>query len=168
MAFDEIKITIVSSDTQGDVQSELVQTNSDKNNTKKTLKPNKKSEKILGKSVLLNQTWNVAKSSIMDGIDTVAKRYSNLTENYRFDAIYGNTKTIISKGVGLVSTIAAGATIGGPVGGIIAGVGYGISTGIGMYKNYSQIRQGINANNYNMQFQQTRMNLIDNGKGTEN
>lgn len=170
---EEIKITIVSGD-QNDTAlvEQLGETKEETLKTKKITESKKKSKEsdkmLLGKSVFLNQTANKALNLIKETVDLQLNRYITLKEDYRLNSEINNAKTVLSKAFGISAAVGAGFTIGGPAGAAIGAVSYLTTSVIGDVGKYSQIRQGINANNYNMQFQQTRMNLIDNGKGTEN
>lgn len=124
--------------------------------------------KIAGKSLFWNYAAKRAYSVLKQATISTANRYWSLTEDYISQNSFNNASNALGEAIGFGATIAAGFTVGGVYGGAIAAVGYGVSKAVSTVNEYSNIRQSINANNYNMQFQRTRMGLVDNGRGTEN
>lgn len=106
---------------------------------------------------------NLAKQALQVGMD----RYFSLTEDYIAQNDIRIVKNMIGNTVSFATSIAVGAHFG-PVGAAIGAFAWVGDKAISSMNEYSSLRQGINENNYNMQFQRTRMGLVDNGRGTEN
>lgn len=122
------------------------------------------SKRTLFLNYAAKRAWSVLKQATI----STANRYWSLTEDYLAQNTFNNTMNVINETIGFGSTLAAGFAIGGAVGSGIAAVGYGAAKAISTVNEYSNLRQTINTTNYNMQFQRTRMGLVDNGRGTEN
>lgn len=120
------------------------------------------------KTLFWNYAGRRAYSLLKQAVVSTANRYWSLTEDYLAQNTFNNTMNAVGETIGFGTTLAAGFKIGGVAGGAIAAVGYAGAKAISTVGEYSNIRQSINATNYNMQFQRTRMGLVDNGRGTEN
>lgn len=112
---------------------------------------------------------------IKQAVSSSANRYFSLTEDYIAQNTYNNITGALGEVLGAGSIIFSGykigaavSSIGGVAGGVIAAAAYVGGKTISTFNEMSTLRQSINTNNYNMQFQRTRMGLVDNGRGTEN
>lgn len=122
----------------------------------------------LGKNVLahytLRQAWNLTKNSAMFYIG----RGFNLSENYKGEQDLQNTINVLNQFTNGAQTIIGGAMMGGPVGAIIgAGVWIGGQV-LNAIKKYDAQERMLVTMNIQSSFQQTRLGLIDNGRGTQN
>lgn len=115
-------------------------------------------------SYSVKKATDLATQALQTGMD----RYFSLTEDYIAQNDIRVAMNMINQTVSFATSIGAGIALGGPAGGIIAGVAWAGNKAINTISGYSELRQGINQNNYNMQFQRVRMGLVDNGRGTEN
>lgn len=106
---------------------------------------------------------------------STGNRYFNLSEDYMAE----NQMTLVNAYVGraksLASDLITGAQIGstfGPIGtvvGLIAGgVMFGVDSAIQIRERQSSWYSQLNATNYQTEWSQARMGLIDGGRGTEN
>lgn len=123
---------------------------------------------ILGKSILLNQIYQGAKDIIKDAAFYQLGYYFNLSENYKAEQTLNNTMNIISRTAGMASAVIGGAILVGPAGAVVGGtvaVGKNILSAVKVYN-----QQNLNITQMNMQsaFQQTRLGLVDDGRGTMN
>lgn len=106
----------------------------------------------------------LAKQALQTGMD----RYFSLTEDYIAQNDIKIITNVISDTKSLFSNVVVGGTMFGPAGAAIGAIEWAGSKIISTVSGYSALRQEINQNNYNMQFQRVRMGLVDNGRGTEN
>lgn len=74
-------------------------------------------------SVLANQAFQYAKSEIMAQANYENGKYFSLTDDYLSARDQSIAISIIGKGMGLVTAVGAGFSIGGPIGAVLAGVG---------------------------------------------
>lgn len=146
--------------------------------------PNKEDDKVrekstgqltIASSVLFNQAWKFAKSSIKNIATYQVGKYFRLTEDYINEMNLRNTMTIINKGATLLTSAIAGfklGSVGGPIGSAI-----GTTIGVGAFltnetinsiKSIEQQQIAINTANYTQAFNRKRAGLEDNGKGTLN
>lgn len=141
------------------------------------LHPIKETENhLLGKSVLLNQAYGVAKSGIKQGINLTMNRYFAMKEDYINQTNFDNFMTGVSKVANMGSSIIGGAIVGSKVGGIagavaggtIGAIGFGVSEYLGYQGRMSSYYQQLNASNYQTGFARTRAGLTDGGRGTDN
>ena len=162
MAADTKKITIEiigkGSDNDGE-NVDVVEQESD---------PKKNKRKKTNAEIWLNMVAQRAKEIVLTTVDTSANRYFYMKEDYLGETLYQNIKNNANKVVGAVSTIAAGAKIGGGVGAVIATAGVAINEGISVFNKYATLENQMNTLNYGMEFSRTRAGLVDNGRGTEN
>ena len=164
-----ITIELVDKTGNGNIQQNSeVQSESGLDSNEYNRIDNQTQKSLSRKTLFLNYAAKRALSVLKQATISTANRYWSLTEDYLAQNSFNNAMSAINEAIGFGSTIALGFTTGGVVGGAIAAVGYGASKAINTVSEYSNIRQSINANNYNMQFQRTRMGLVDNGRGTEN
>lgn len=119
------------------------------------------------KDFLINsakQAQNLLDNALRQGIE----RYYSLNEDYIAQNSINIFSNVANQTKNLVMSVSTAAAAAGPVG---AGITLALWAGnkiLETRSGYSQIRQGINENNYNMNFQRIRMGLVDNGRGTEN
>ena len=106
----------------------------------------------------------LAKQALQTGMD----RYFSLTEDYIAQNYIKIITNMISDTTSLFSNVAVGGKLFGPAGAAIGAIAWAGSKAVSTVSGYGAIRQEINQNNYNMQFQRVRMGLVDNGRGTEN
>ena len=132
----------------------------------------------ISKNVIVNQAVHqgiqLAKQAGMAAANYYISRYFTLSENYNAETDFSNAMTGIGKVTGFVGSIGAGAIAGaaaGPVGAAIGAaigaVGYGIKEGFGAAERRLQQQITISTNNYQSQFQQTRLGLTT-GRGVTN
>lgn len=102
-------------------------------------------------------------------------RYTTLQEDYLGQQFMSNVETTIGKVSGGINSISQGALTGSVfgTGGAIVGAALGALSYAGnQYIQYQQRMSGyyrnLNASNYEAEFSQTKLGLIDNGRGTEN
>ena len=174
------KIVVEINDKVLQTEKQTTIVNNETNNTEVNLTalihPIKEAEKhLLGKSVLLNQAFNVAKSGVKQSIDLSLNRYFNMKENYIGQTDYNN----FMRGINVVSSVGTsiigGAMLGmkaGPIGAVagatIGGVSAGINLFIGHQARLSNYYSSLNASNVSLQYGRERAGLIDGSKGTEN
>lgn len=131
---------------------------------------------LLGKSVFVNQAFDLAKNSIGQAITLSANRYFNMKEDYLTENMFNSAKTTINKvanfGTSIISGGIAGSSVGGPIGAVIGASISAVSFGITEVLNYqariSSYYQSLNASNYQIGFMRTRAGLTNGSKGTEN
>lgn len=182
---DDRKITITILDSSESVGSENDGSSSEKlgveeqlNATlKKMYNPVKDSaKKSEAKSVLINQTIEMAKKTFLNNVMFSLRRSNTLLEDYMGEMQLQHITTAINKGIGLGTAIASGASIGSKAGGVVGGA---IGAGIGILSwgtnefisgqaTRSGIYQNLNENVFQTEFSATRAGLINNSRGTEN
>ena len=103
------------------------------------------------------------------------KRYTSLQEDYISEQFYSNVETTFEKISGGLNSISQGAISGsvfGTWGAVVGAIGGAISYGGTQYIQYQQRMSGyyrsLNSSNYQAEFSQTKLGLINNGRGTEN
>ena len=136
----------------------------------------------LGKNILVYQTYQYAKSMIKSVSLYAAERYFNLTENYKAEQTLQNTMSVIEHVSGIGTTI-IGSAVTGAMGGFKVGGGYGAAAGAAIgatvgagmagintivetFKAWDQQKRSLLTMNIQSSFQQTRLGLIDDGRGT--
>ena len=165
MASDTRKITIeiIGGDDKGDSKKQDNKTDI-KKNTKKIKKEIVKAEAYKNAIVQVRDTTlNIAEMSL--------NRYFTLSEDYMSQNIYNNVKKSINKGMQLLKTTGAVATMAatGNVVGAVATAGLAvINEGIQYYSRMSNYYQALNATNYQTGFSATRAGLVNDSRGTEN
>ena len=102
-------------------------------------------------------------------------RYTTLQEDYIGEQFVNNVETTINKATGAINSVAQGAMTGSVFGtaGAVTGALIGaVSYAGGQYIQYQQRMSGyyrsLNSSNYQAEFSQTKLGLINNGRGTEN
>lgn len=131
---------------------------------------------LLAKSVFVNKAFDIAKQTINNAVEIGINRRVTLQEDYIMGYTWQNVKTTIGSVAQLGSSIYAGTVMGsiagGPVGAAVGAslaiASYTVNFGTTMYNRRSSIAQQINTANYNMAFQQARLSLVNNSRGTEN
>lgn len=134
----------------------------------KELNPKETKEKKTGAEIWLNMVAQRAFSLFTSTLESSANRYFYMKEDYLGEQVYRNVKSNIGKVSGAITTIAAGAKIGGGVGAAIATVGVVANEGLSVFNKYASLENQMNTLNYGMEFSRTRAGLVDNGRGTEN
>lgn len=137
---------------------------------------NEANKGMLAKSVFVNKAFDIAKQTITNAVEIKINRQVTLTEDYITGYQWQNVKNTIGMvgqiGGSIIGGITMGAAVGGPIGALVGGTlglaGSVVNVGTNMYNKRSAIAQEINTANYNMAFQQTRMTLVNNSRGTEN
>ncbi|MCR4661686.1 MAG: hypothetical protein K5765_06805 [Clostridia bacterium] len=129
----------------------------------------------LGKSAFIYYIYNQVKNGVINGARYKVGRYFNLTENYKAEQDLENTLSVIEHTASLGSSIVNGAVVGstvGPVGtaaGAILGAGFWAgNTGINALKSWDAQNRALSTTRIQAGFQQTRLGLIDDGRGTQN
>ena len=169
MASDNRKIIIEIRDSNTTQNSSAKNNNEYKKNKKNSLKLAKeeiKKEEL--KNILVNQAYNQAKALIKQSVQSSLNRYYNMKENYMLENDIQQFQNIANKTGNFITTVAAGASIGGPVGATIAAGSWVINETIGTANKWADVYAQINADNYNKTFTKKRIGLVDNGRGTEN
>lgn len=159
-----------SASRSGDSGDDSSSAHDDTANLNYIIHPIKSAEKaLLGKSVLLNQAYGLAKQAVKQSVMYGINRHFNLTENYMAQTDMQNILTTIGKVSSLASAVGAGAMLGaGAPGAIIAAVGWVVNEGIGVYQRFDQAYIQLNEGNMQSNFQRVRMGLTDGGRGTQN
>ena len=153
------------------------------NDLQKTLKtlfhPIKTLEnQAISQNVLVNQAVHqgiqVLKQSASAAVNYYISRYFTLSENYNAETDFSNMMTGFNKVTGFIGSIGAGAIAGSVagvpgavIGGILGAAGYGVREGFGAAERKLQQQITISTNNYQSQFQQTRLGLTT-GRGVTN
>ena len=114
-------------------------------------------------------------SSVLSAGDFALSRTMSLQENYMGQQFVSNVEKTINIARQGISNIASGAVAGsalGPVG-AVAGMAIGtVAFGVETYINYQQRMSGyyqqLNSTNFQTNFDQIKLGLINNSKGTEN
>lgn len=129
----------------------------------------------LGKNVLAYNFYQNGKQLLKSGTLYYAQKYFNLTENYKMQTDLSNTLSIIEHISSIGASIAGGALTGAKLGPIGAAVGAVIGAGTAIGNNIISAtkaweNQSISLHQANMQssFQQVRLGLVDDGRGTLN
>ena len=174
----KIVVEILNKDQVESTQQTIVnnENNMTQVNLTALLHPVKNVEKhLLGKSVLLNQAFNVAKSGISQSINLTMNRYFNMKEDYIGQTNFNNFMTSVNLVSSVGTSILGGALVGSRlgvggavVGGAIGGLGAGLNLFMGYEGKMSSYYSSLNASNYQTQFGRTRAGLTDNSRGTEN
>lgn len=181
----KITITILDSgslgvDSDGDGSSEKKDNSIEKhlNDTLKKMKSSVKETESssTAKSVLINQTFQLAKNSFFKALTFSLRRTNTLTEDYIGEMYLQHIQTALGKGVGLVTTAASGAIAGAKVGGVYGGiagavigiVGWGVGEYVSGQETKSGIYQNLNATIFQTEFMASRAGLVNNSRGTEN
>lgn len=165
-----------SSANVGKTNTKAIDTESGSTDFDAYLSPVKTPEKhMLGKSVLLNQAFTLAKNNITQGFDSQFSRYTDLKEDYKLENTYSHIKTSVSKVQGVGASLITGAMVGatvGPVGALVGATvsltSYGVSEALAYSSRMSKYNSQLNATNYGTNYNRVRAGLVDNGKGTEN
>lgn len=182
---DDRKIVIEIKNIEG--ESAAVKTNriaeKNSNDLQKTLKtffhPIKTAEQqTISQNVIVNQAVHqgiqLVKKAGLSAASYAINKYFTLNENYKAEVDFSNAMTGLGKVTGFAGAIGAGAIAGsaaGPIGAIIGGavgaIGWGVSEGFGAAERRLQQEITISTNNYQSQFQQTRLGLTE-GRGVTN
>ena len=117
---------------------------------------------------VLSQTKRIAVST--------GNRYFNLSEDYMAENQMNIVDEYVSRAKTLASDLYTGGKIGTSVGGIpgliigliAGGVMYGVDKAQTIRERTSKWYSQLNATNYQTEWSQARMGLIDGGRGTEN
>lgn len=133
----------------------------------------------ISRNVIVNQAVhqgiNLLKQTASSAANYYISKYFTLSENYNAETDFNNMMTGLNKATGFFGAIAAGA-IGGAIAGNVPGaiigavsgaLGYGIKEGFGVAERKLQQQITISTNNYQSQFQQTRLGLTT-GRGVTN
>lgn len=128
-----------------------------------------------GKNIVVYRAWEQSKSLIKNSAMYVVGRYFNLTENYKGEQDLQNTLSVLGNVIGAGTSIVGGAIAGakaGPVG-IVAGAAVGAvfwtaNTALNAFKAWDNQRIQLATMNIESSFQQVRLGLVDNGRGTQN
>lgn len=176
-----IELKNIESGSAAEKTNQIAEKNS--NDLQKTLKtlfhPIKTLEnQTISQNVIVNQAVHqgiqLVKKAGVSAASYAINKYFTLNENYKAEVDFSNMMTGIGKVTGFAGSIGAGAiagAIGGPVGAVIGGVigavGWGVSEGFGAAERRLQQQITISTNNYQSQFQQTRLGLTE-GRGVTN
>ena len=133
------------------------------------MSPTETDEKeILKKNIIVQHAINDIGQMISNGVTYSLTRRLTLSEDYisqqdTNNAIYG-----ISKLASAVTSVVAGAKIGGVAGAIVGGVVWVGTEIFNEVKRFDQSYIQLNEASEESIFQRTRLGLIDNGRGTQN
>lgn len=106
-------------------------------------------------AVLLHEAYNYAKQEVLQVASYETNKYFNLHDDYIGQRNLTIAKNVISKGMGMATTIASGFMMGGAIGGAIALVGTATALGVEIYQNYDQ--ENIRIRQTNAQLAYSRM-----------
>lgn len=145
-----------------------------KTDTKASIK-NASSQSTAKQIMVYKVVTEVADQAKRIAIST-GNRYFNLSEDYMaqndmvlINAYMGRAKTLA---MDLYSGAKIGAMVGGPVGAVVGLIGgavtYGVDRAIQIRERQSSWYSQLNSTNAQTGWEQARMGLIDNGRGTEN
>lgn len=134
------------------------------------------SSKEKAKKSAIKQTVNWAFNEIESQVMYQVGLYCSLTDDYKTQLILNNVETTVNKVKGLASSAISGALIGakigvGPGAAIGAAIGVGmdiISEGLSIARQYDQQKLNLAMTDRQTQYMQSRLGLIDNGRGTQN
>lgn len=128
----------------------------------------------IAKNVVVNQAVHMALNAAKTAGMYYVNKYFTLNEDYLAETDFNNAMTGIKKVASFGTSIGAGAIAGataGPVGAVVGGligaVGWGVTQGFQTANTKLQQQIMINTNNYQSQFQQTRLGLTE-GRGVTN
>ena len=173
-----IELKNIADQTAAAKTNKIAEENSD--NLQKTLKtlfhPIKTLEQeTIGKNVLVNQAYQNAKQAIKQVGQYHIYKYFTLKENYEAEEDFSNMMNGIGKFSSFVGTVGAGATMGAQSGGgwgavigaVISGGAWITTEVLGAKERKLQEQITFSTNNYQSQFQQTRLGLTE-GRGVTN
>lgn len=123
---------------------------------------------MLGKSILIQQVINQARTQIKSYAGYAIGKYYNLTENYKMEQAIENVQSVMSHAMSGGFAIAGGVAAAGPIGGLVAGTGWLLGEILNAIKAWDRQHMELTAMNMQSSFQQVRLGLIDNGRGTLN
>lgn len=132
--------------------------------------------KTVGKNVLVNQAYQLAKQQVKNAITLSVSRYFSLKEDYIGQNIYNNVATGISKISSLGTAVVGGAIAGSSVmsgagaiaGAVIGAVGWGVNETISSINTKYNSMLELGTKMYQTNFNVERYGLINGGRGTEN
>lgn len=130
----------------------------------------------IGRNVLVNQAFELAKSAITSAVSLSVSRYFTMKEDYMAETSLNNTMSALSKVASFGTSVAGGAVVGAQAGGAIgagigaaiAAVGWGITEGINAVGAYNNQMKSLQTSVYQSGFMQARYGLVNGGRGTEN
>ncbi len=119
-----------------------------------------------------SSAFSVIKNSVLYQIH----KYYNLTENYKAEQDLNNTVSIISNVAGGFSSVLSGAITGAQVGqvpgaivgAVVGAATWGANTWVNAQKAWDQERISLSTMRIQSGYQQARLGLIDDGRGTQN
>lgn len=107
-------------------------------------------------SALLHEAYNYAKQELLTIASYEINKYFSLTDDYIGQRNLSVAKSVISKAMGIGSTIMAGFAMGGVAGGAIAIVGSGVTLATDIFQNYDNERIRINQQNKQLAYSRQR------------
>ena len=124
----------------------------------------------------VDQIGLLAINEVMTNVRYDIGNYSSLTENYKLRVQMDNVSTTIGKVNSMASSALNGAIIGAQInagtgaaiGAIIAIVGETINTATDLMRQYASQNLSLSVNDIQTTYSQSRLVLIDNGRGTQN
>lgn len=108
-------------------------------------------------SVLLHEAYNYAKQEVISIASYEINKYFTLTDDYIGQRNLSVAKSVISKAVGIGTTIGAGFATGGVVGGAIAIIGSGVTLATDIYQNYDNERIKLMQQNAQLAYSRQRL-----------
>lgn len=133
------------------------------------ISPTKSDEKeILRKNIIIQHAINDIGQAIGSGVSYALTKRMSLSEDYLSQQDTNNALNVIGKVASAVTTVIAGAKIGGIYGAIGAGIIWAGTEIFNEYKRFDQAYIQLNEATEESLFQKTRLGLIDNGRGTQN
>ena len=117
-------------------------------------------------------TFNEIEAQVMYDIG----KYASLTEDYKMQVLVSNAQETINRVKSLSSSIIGSAMLGAKIGGgggALVGATIGLFTSgtsqiLNMARSYDQQNISLSTANKQSQYAQSRLGLIDNGRGTQN
>lgn len=108
-------------------------------------------------AALLHEAYNYAKQEVLSIANYEINKYFTLTDDYIGQRNLSVAKSVISKAVGIGTTIGAGFATGGVVGGAIAIIGSGVTLATDIYQNYDNERIKLMQQNAQLAYSRQRL-----------
>lgn len=136
-------------------------------------------QQTVSRNVIVNQAVHqgiqLVKQTSMSAVNYAITKYFTLNENYKAEVDFSNAMTGINKvtsfagaiGAGAISGSVLGGAPGAIVGGLAGALSWSVSEVFGSAQRRLQQEITISTNNFQSQFQQTRLGLTE-GRGVTN
>ena len=131
---------------------------------------------FFGKNIIAYQMWQYTKKTIKSAALYQAEKYFNLSEDYKSEQTLENIVSVVENVAGIGASILGGAVVGAKAGGVwgavigaaVGTVQAGVNTFINREKAFFNQNMKLTTMNIQSSFQQTKLGLVDNGRGTLN